>query len=600
MSSNATAQSPSILKKSLQGDFGSEFVGYKRKEASAVKISLQSVLDGFLSVETFGAVGDGITDCSASVQAAINESKNGIIYFPEGEYLFKSPIICGKGVTLRGAAAPGSSINLEQVKTTSFLVKDFSGDFITFNGSSVMGTVTGSGGGIEKLSILNKSGVSGSSNGRAIVVTGINTTNRSTWVRICEIEVNKYSPSYADFEWGIDIDGSFVTGALGGVRDIFISKSRFVSDVGAAGSIRVFEAFNLFIDSVSCNLSKGKILISGSTASNQSSGVRVANSYGSLIHCDYGNNVVVIGGNFTNCTATSNAGPDIFYNSGKHGITDNNAIHQTVTNSRITKINDNANTEVTARDLNAGDSQNTVQKTIGNANIAQGGTVVSYKNDTPASGAQEGALTLKGRNTADSGEANMASLKMIQVAGQNSAQVKIYTGSDRKILCYQQGNHNIQFKGSLLPDSDNTYNIGSSGGRWANIYAASGAVSTSDERLKTEILKVSEKEKKIAIKLKSAIGKYKFKDSKNKSPRIHFGIGAQTVKRIFEENGLNANDYGLFCYDEWGEEHVSHKAIYDEKAEHVIKEAWIEKIREKGDRYGIRYEELLCFIMASM
>jgi hypothetical protein len=45
-----------------------------------------------ISVKDFGAVGDGVTDDTAAIQAAVNSVTNGTIYFPIGNYAITSPI----------------------------------------------------------------------------------------------------------------------------------------------------------------------------------------------------------------------------------------------------------------------------------------------------------------------------------------------------------------------------------------------------------------------------------------------------------------------------------------------------------------------------
>lgn len=75
-----------------------------------------------------------------------------------------------------------------------------------------------------------------------------------------------------------------------------------------------------------------------------------------------------------------------------------------------------------------------------------------------------------------------------------------------------------------------------------------------------------------------------------KKARIHFGTSAQTVKSIFEKYGLNGFDYAILCYDEW-----------EEQEEETDEEGIItQPYRPSGNRYGIRYEELLCFIISAM
>ena len=155
----------------------------------------------------------------------------------------------------------------------------------------------------------------------------------------------------------------------------------------------------------------------------------------------------------------------------------------------------------------------------------------------------------------------------------------------------------------LAPGNDNVRNLGSASARWATVYAGTGTINTSDERLKTELLDLSEAEKECAIDLKAAIKKYKFKESvKTKGEdkaRIHFGIGAQTVKAIFESHGLDPDQYSIFCYDKWEDDIEVIESVTDSQGN--VLQPNREIVRTKaGDRYGIRYDELLCFIISSI
>ena len=65
---------------------------------------------------------------------------------------------------------------------------------------------------------------------------------------------------------------------------------------------------------------------------------------------------------------------------------------------------------------------------------------------------------------------------------------------------------------------------------------------------------------------------------------------AQDVAAAFEAEGLNAFAYGVVCYDEWeGQDAV----IGDDGVVHS-------EAITAGSRYGIRYEELLAFIIAAL
>ncbi len=155
---------------------------------------------------------------------------------------------------------------------------------------------------------------------------------------------------------------------------------------------------------------------------------------------------------------------------------------------------------------------------------------------------------------------------------------------------------------STAPGADNTVNLGTASKRWKEVFAGNATINTSDERYKTELLPIDDTERLVAIDLKKALKKFKFKDAekdKGVNARIHFGIGAQTVASIFKSHGLDASKYALFCYDKWEEEIEEIPATKD-KDGNVIKEAYTVKRTEAGNRYGIRYPQLLAFIISAM
>jgi len=422
-----------------------------------------------VNIVALGAKPNTSTDTAPILQRVVDLETSSSVFFPEGEYSFFSGVVVGRALTIKGAGFAGSAVNSSSSKSTTFLVKEFSGDLLTFDGSAIAGAIVGSGGGVQKLAILNKFGTSGSANGSAIVITGADSVNRATWVKIVDVEINKYTSSYADFTYGVDIDGTTVTKAIGGIRDIFISRTRIASDSGASNAIRVRTGFNIFIDSVSMNLANGSISLTGVSATDASGSIRISNSYGAGVFSDYVDSVYLTGGNYTSLTATANSS-DIVYSPSKAGVSDNKSIVSMVANSRYTIMNNNGNTAVVGRDLNAGDSTNTTQLDVGNINISQGSAVIAYQNADPVTGTQNAYFYLKGRNAANTGLANHAYIRMNQVAGTDSAQMQFYCGSDRRIYCYQQGNHNIQLKGSLLPETSATYNLGSASQKWGKAF----------------------------------------------------------------------------------------------------------------------------------
>jgi hypothetical protein len=142
----------------------------------------------------------------------------------------------------------------------------------------------------------------------------------------------------------------------------------------------------------------------------------------------------------------------------------------------------------------------------------------------------------------------------------------------------------------FAPAVDNAISLGLAGQRWSVVYAATGTINTSDANQKQDVEAINDAEKATAIAIKGLIKKFKFRDAverKGEDARIHFGVIAQEVKQAFEANGLNAENYGLFCSDTW----------YTLDGETVSKDT---EGATEVTQLGIRYDELLCFVIASI
>jgi hypothetical protein len=129
--------------------------------------------------------------------------------------------------------------------------------------------------------------------------------------------------------------------------------------------------------------------------------------------------------------------------------------------------------------------------------------------------------------------------------------------------------------GGVAPGADNAYTLGLSSNRWSVVYAATGTINTSDEREKQDIADLDAAEKRVAVALRGLVKKFRFKDAvqaKGDDARVHVGVIAQEVIAAFAAEGLDATRYGLLCYDQW----------------------------DAGERYGVRYEELLAFIISAL
>jgi hypothetical protein len=159
------------------------------------------------------------------------------------------------------------------------------------------------------------------------------------------------------------------------------------------------------------------------------------------------------------------------------------------------------------------------------------------------------------------------------------------------------------------PNIDNTQKLGVASFRWSEVYAGNGTINTSDARAKQQVRDLTAAEKAVAAKCKSLIKAFKFNDaveSKGENARIHFGVLAQDVKAAFESEGLDANKYGLFCYDQWDDLYAPVSETVDVVGENgcvtkVSRYTGEQKlVRPAGSRYGIRYEQLLAFIISSI
>lgn len=146
---------------------------------------------------------------------------------------------------------------------------------------------------------------------------------------------------------------------------------------------------------------------------------------------------------------------------------------------------------------------------------------------------------------------------------------------------------------SLYPTVDGTMRLGAANYRPEVIFAVNGTINTSDAREKQQIRELSDKERAVAVRLKSLVRAFKWNsavEAKGDKARIHIGVIAQDVKAAFEAEGLVAEDYSILCYDKWeGQEEVR------DTDGNLITEAY-----SGGDRYGVRYEPLLAFIIAAL
>jgi hypothetical protein len=108
----------------------------------------------------------------------------------------------------------------------------------------------------------------------------------------------------------------------------------------------------------------------------------------------------------------------------------------------------------------------------------------------------------------------------------------------------------LQVDGNIAPHTDNARTNGTASKRWSVVYAGTGTINTSDERLKDDIGEIPDE-------WLDAWGdvewvRYKWKDAiaeKGENARWHTGLIAQQIQRAFEARGLDAFKIGVLCSD---------------------------------------------------
>jgi len=128
---------------------------------------------------------------------------------------------------------------------------------------------------------------------------------------------------------------------------------------------------------------------------------------------------------------------------------------------------------------------------------------------------------------------------------------------------------------------DNAIDLGSSGARFDDIYATNSTIQTSDANEKQDVAELDEAERRVAVAAKGLLRKFRWKSSvaeKGDEARIHFGIIAQDLQAAFEAEGLDAGRYAMFIHSTWTDEETG----------------------EERSRMGVRYSELLAFIIAAL
>ena len=557
---------------------------------SLTKVSFSMIEGAYVNALDYGADDSGSSDSSAAIQSALSyaTANNQALYLPSGTYLVNTAIVltqpafpvvifgAGKTTVIKTTATVNGVITVQGTDPDVDVSRFFQGVFISnlrLNGPERYGG-SRAGTGIYTYGCqgvhLDQVFVYGFDNGVRLRNTDLANVTR------CQFQVNN-----------VGLTTTTNTGyALGGQANSFLILGCWINNNGTYG-IEYVGGNKLTIDANNFSSNGTSINVCNTTeAGAVTQSPTITNNYfesDSLNCIQLGGGAgvtkggIVTGNSFLATTNTTviaclnvdvNAGTggplQIFGNtmSPADGVGPFTEINQSTTSAAL-RANYNNNKEV----LRA------------NANGPTPVATYDFESSNKANGEDVTLLSNYGLNSADAKVPYVQEITTIitNTSGNEKAAYRIFN--------YNNGASGARFAINGLDTTagvDNVSNLGTASVRWKEVFAVAPAINTSDEREKT-FLTIEDAERAAALEIKNNLRKFKFNfaiEEKGDAARIHFGVAAQQVGRILQSHNLDPHAYGFFCYDEWEDnEAVGVKA---------------------GNRYGVRYEELLCFIMAAI
>lgn len=274
-----------------------------------------------------------------------------------------------------------------------------------------------------------------------------------------------------------------------------------------------------------------------------------------------------------------------------------------VTDSAGTRLSFNTVSNMTCLGYSAGrEITSGANNTYVGANAGRGVTSTTNPFTGTSTGSYNVAVGTDSLNAISSGNRNVtlgnaAGRDMSTGSGNifigDSAAAAVTSGDNQLIIANQSGlgfvtgqmgapgttTNYIRFDADVLPATANTRSCGNATRPWAGGATQTAFTITSDANAKTKFTDISDIEKQVAIQAKGLIKKYKYKAAvveKGAAARYHVGVIAQELVSLFEGNGLDPFELGIVCLSQWEDADGSHEL------------------------YSVRYEELLCFIIAAM
>lgn len=229
---------------------------------------------------------------------------------------------------------------------------------------------------------------------------------------------------------------------------------------------------------------------------------------------------------------------------------------------------------------------------------AGGGLIFSASNLAPRIGQDNGEITFTTGTTADSAYARIA--------------------ANGKIIGYSGG---ASIAGTIDPQYDNLFDLGTASLRYRQIYAGSPTISTSDAREKLDrvggelvdgrVSPLTPAEIAWGVALGDEVGVYLWREavaSKGDGARIHVGMTVQRAIDLARAHGLDPARYGFICHDTWEAEPACEAEFAeietgrDDAGQPILAIVQTRPAtpgRPAGDRFGFRYDELTLFIAAA-
>ena len=589
--------SASIGSAALVASSGSSLIGFIQAGSGAIARTAQAKMRETVSVKDFGAVGDGVANDTAAIQAAINYAKSSTsvhcIEFPTGNYAVNAPIEIkggfGDGLTIKGNKSTvtgshnGPVFDLNGTLPSpapeyrlNVLIQDFTvvGSGKTNIGSRCIQIVDGAN--VQVNNCLLRNAYKGLYGFGALICNFIqlNIRDNETGVEFlpsggfspndihfvnCQIIVNKIAVRAISFDYGswnfygCEIEGNNLSGnATDGVRVCEFFDAGEVNFIGCH-----FEAnpgqYNLFYNSPNgrhLNIIGCK-MIPGDTT-------------GSIVYVDNGELFI------TGTHAAQNVGSNIVLtaNTGNALIVGDTSGTVTGVLSKLTRIRNG-------------------QINVANAAVGTSAAGITSKGSAGIAYTVEGNIQFNNSSGTRLGSTNATGIQL-DAAGPYT----ITTGTGAVTVTRTAG---VGFG----PNVDNTLSLGEASFKWSQLYAGTNVINTSDERLKQQI-------EPIPQTWLDAWGdvdyvRFKFNDAvekKGDGARWHIGLIAQRVKAAFEARGIDPFAIGLLCFDQWDDIQVE-KQVQDENGNLMLDEKTGEPVMQKqiikvaGDQYGIRYEQAL-------